>query len=112
MTVSGGKTRVIPNLSVAGTPTTAQQMVTLLTTAIKALAATQNKQVNINGQEFQRQDLKQYQEQLVFWQAQVISEKRSEDAARGAQLDGMYPARFKESDSSNYPYGVRIYGPY
>lgn len=83
-----GVVNITPNFALAQTPSNAQQMVTLLQTVLQEFAGTTRKSVNFAGQEFERASIKDYQEQLVFWLAQVIAEQAAIDRSRGGRDPG------------------------
>lgn len=83
-----GVVNVTPNFAVAQTPSTAQTMVTLLQTVLQTFATTTLKSTNFQGQEFTRADIKDYQQQLVYWQAQLIAEQAAIDRSRGGRDPG------------------------
>lgn len=96
---------VLPNFAVAQTPTNAQVMVTLLQTVMAEFAATTRKSVNFAGQSFERASIKDYQEQLVYWQAQVIKEQNELNRLRGGKDSGRIGTRFAPVFDTG-PYGV------
>lgn len=93
-TAATGRITLLPNLAATQTPSDAQAMVTLLTAVMKLFAATDKKMVNFNGQQFERQEMKQYQEQFVFWKAQLLSEQAAFAAQRGEGTGGRIVAKF------------------
>ena len=93
-TAATGNLTVLPNLAVAQTASFAQSMVTALQTVLATFAATDKKEVDFNGQKFVRQEMKQYQDQFVFWKAQLISEKAAQAAQRGEGTGGRIVAQF------------------
>ncbi len=76
---------VLPDFAVAQTPSTAQSMVALLEGAIAVLATTTQTSVSFNGQSFSQSNIREYQEQLVYWQSRVIAEQRKLARARGGR---------------------------
>ena len=96
-TASTGTLTVLPNLAVTQTASFAQSMVTALQTVLATFASTDKKEVDFNGQKFVRQDMKQYQEQFVFWKAQLLSEQSALAAQRGEGTGGRIAAKFLPS---------------
>lgn len=87
-------------------------MVSTLEGALAALAASQNKEVNFNGQMYEKQSIKEYQSQLVYWQSRVIQEQRDMNALRGdCVTPGNFRARFVPA-TSQQPYAPYYNGPY
>ncbi len=103
-TAETGRITLLPNLAATQTPSDAQAMVTLLTAVMKLFAATDKKMVNFNGQQFERQDMKQYQEQFVFWKAQLLSEQAALAAQRGEGTGGRIVAKFLPSSDTTPVY--------
>ncbi len=96
-TAATGALTVLPNLSVTQTPSNAQAMVTLLESVLQTFAATDKKMVNFNGQQFERQSVKEYQEQYTFWKAQLIAEQRALAAQRGESTGDRVAIKFLSS---------------
>lgn len=103
---------VLPNFATPQAPTTAQSMVTLLETVLAEFAATTKKNVSFNGQSFERASIKDYQGQLVYWQAQVIQERNALNRLRGGPDPYRIGTRFAPVfDSGPYwPYRQGITG--
>ncbi len=99
-----GVVNVTPNFAVAQTPSNAQQMVTLLQTVLQEFAGTTRKSVNFAGQEFERASIKDYQEQLVYWQAALIREQQAIDRSRGGQDPGRIHMSFDPKATQSGPW--------
>lgn len=93
-TAKQGTIYVLPNYMVAQTPTNAQQMVTLLTAVMQGFATTDRKSVNFAGQQFERASIKEYQEQLIYWQSRVVAEQTARNRLRGGKDPGRITTQF------------------
>ncbi len=74
--------------------TFAQTQVELLQGAIAKLNASPRSSVNFNGQSFSRANILDYQKQLTYWQARVLSEQKKVDAERGISTNRRIPIQF------------------
>lgn len=101
-TVKEGTLSVLPNFATAQAPSLAQQQVTKIQASIAKLNSQLSTSRNFNGQSSTDRDLKQFQEQLTFWQAQVIKEQAAIDRLRGGKDSGRVQPRF-EPTYQNYP---------
>jgi hypothetical protein len=90
--VESGVLVIMPNLATAQTTTHAAAQVALLETAIATLNASPNSSVSFNGQSFTRVGIESLKEQLVFWKAEVLSERRKLEKLR--QFPAEYGVRF------------------
>lgn len=93
-TAETGLITILPNLAVARTPTFAEAQVTLLETVISTFSGTDKRMVDFNGQKFERADVSQYQQQLVYWQSRVIAEQQRLAAQRGEHTGGRIDPQF------------------
>lgn len=93
-TPAEGITYALPNPAVAQSPTQAQAMVALYLGVIQKFAGTVNQTVTFNGQSYTRANIKDYQEQLTFWQARVIADQAAIDRLRGGRDAGRIQTRF------------------
>ncbi len=100
-----GQITVTPNLAASQTPSFAQSQVTLLQTVLAEFAGTTKASVSFNSQSFTRASIKQYQEQYVFWQAQVLKEQAQANARRGINPSRDYAPYFGSPGQVN-PYSV------
>lgn len=107
-TVREGTLYVTPNFSVQQDPSTAQRMAALYEGVIAEFAATTRLTVNFNGQSFTRASIKDYQEQLVYWQSRVIAEARAIDRLRGGpdpfRLDAQFGPPFNDCPRDGQPW--------
>lgn len=97
----------LPNYTTAQTPTAAQAMVTLLMAVMQEFAGTTRTTVSFNGQSFTRASIKEYQEQLTYWQARVLAEQRAVDRLRNgrdpAKIAGQFEAVAGGTCSGSFP---------
>lgn len=99
-----GVTNVTPNFAATQTPSNAQAMVTLLQTVLQLFATTDKRSVNFAGQQFERASIKEYQEQLVFWQAALLREQQAIDRSRGGRDPGRVQIRFDPCATGGGPW--------
>lgn len=93
-TVKQGVLQVLPNFAVTQAPSAAQAMVTLYQGVIQEFARTTRSAVNFNGQSYTRANIKDYQAQLVYWEARVLQERRDLNRARGGVDQTRIATRF------------------
>lgn len=74
---------VLADPTATETPSFAQAQVTLLKTVIAKFNATTHVMVQFNGQSFQRASIKDYRDQLVYWESRVRNEREQAKASRG-----------------------------
>lgn len=101
-TAETGLITILPNLSVARTPSFSEAQVTLLQTVLASFNATDKRVVDFNGQKFERAGVSEYQKQLVFYQAAVIREQQALKAQRGERTGGRVDAYFPPAWPSPY----------
>ena len=88
-----GSVDVLPNLATTATPSAAQAMVTMLEAALAAFGKGYSS-FSSGGVSYTKANIAEYQEQLVFWKAQVIGEKRRAAALRGEDVSGRIDVQF------------------
>lgn len=93
-TVKQGVLQVLPNFAATQAPSSAQAMVTLYQGVIQEFARTTRSAVNFNGQSYTRANIKDYQAQLVYWEARVLQERRDLNRARGGVDQTRIATRF------------------
>lgn len=107
-TVAEGTLYVLPNFTKQQTPTFAQLQVALLQGALAEFAKTTRLTVNFNGQSFTRASIKDYQQQLVYWQSVVVAEARKLDSLRGGpdafRLDSRFGPVFNDCPREGAPW--------
>lgn len=82
-TAQTGKIQITPNLAVAGTPSTAQAMVTQLEATLLTLATTGAQSASFNGQSWSKFQIGELQTMLRDWKSRVAKERREDAARRG-----------------------------
>lgn len=93
-TVSYCDVEILPDPAAAAVPTYAQSQVTLLKTAIAAFSTSRNQTVSFNGQSFTRASVKDYRDQLTYWEARVIREQKRASSLRGCHHPGVITPAF------------------
>ena len=106
-TAKQGTINVLANLSATATPSFAQAQVTRLQTILAEFSATTKQSVSFNGQSFSRAAIKDYQEQLSFWQATVIRETAADNAARGSTTSNRITLSFVPANNLDPTYYAR-----
>ncbi len=110
--IGGGFVLISPNLSTPQTITFAAAQVTLLEGVIAAFSASPDKTVSFNGQSFERDSLKDYQAQLVTYQAQVIREQVQWQALLGINRGNRVAQVFVSPTTQYGPNGYGSVNPY
>ena len=106
-TAKQGTINVLANLTATATPSFAQAQVTRLQTILAEFSATTKQSVSFNGQSFSRAAIKDYQEQLSFWQATVIRETAADNAARGSTTSNRITLSFVPANNLDPTYYAR-----
>ena len=106
-TAKQGTINVLANLSATATPSFAQAQVTRLQTILAEFSATTKQSVSFNGQSFSRAAIKDYQEQLTYWQATVNRETAADNAARGSTTSNRITLSFVPSNNLDPTYYAR-----
>lgn len=88
---------ILPDPTVAATPSFAQAQVTLLQTVVAAFSTSAHQTVSFNGQSFTKSNVTDYRNQLVYWQAIVIQENAKANALRGIPQNAQMPIAFVRS---------------
>jgi hypothetical protein len=89
-----GRVQVTANLAASQTPSFWQAEVTRLQTALALLSASDKISVSFNGQSFQRANMKEYRESLLYAEARVVGERRKAARARGECVPTTYAPHF------------------
>lgn len=110
-TAQNGVISVLPNLAVAASPSTAQNMLTALNAAITALASSKNQSVSFNGQSFTKRDMKSLLEQRVLLQAEVMREQAALARQRGGPDPGRIAIEFVPQENQNFLFYPGPYRP-
>lgn len=98
----GGKIAISDNPAVDQPPSHAEQMVTTLQAALLLLGATTDSSVSFNGQSFTQASIGTYRNDIVYWQARVIKERRDLMALRGSVPSGFVAVGFGSSHSTHF----------
>lgn len=106
-TAKQGTINVLANLTATATPSFAQAQVTRLQTILAEFSATTKQSVSFNGQSFSRAAIKDYNEQLTYWQATVNRETAADNAARGSTTSNRITLSFVPSNNLDPTYYAR-----
>lgn len=97
---------VLADPAKTGSPSFAQQQVSLLQTVIAKLQQGKFQSVNFNGQSFTQASVPEYQKQLTYWEARLIQGRKKERGKRGIRdCSGVSPA-FTSPTESIPPFNV------